>query len=351
MELVSVIIPVYNEFGVLPRCLDSMLGQTHSELEIILVDNGSTDGSADVCDAYAARDGRVRALHIPRSNAYVARNAGMAVASGEYLQFIDADDYVKPELTAVLLDAIRREKTDLSVCGATDLFVRDDFIVSQSPGVALPPGRMRGLDFLRLFTRSRDHSRIVVLWNKLYLRRVIEQHHIAFREDVTSGGDALFNIQYLKRCGDVFVIPEPYYIYVHGLTADSATCENRYFPHLLEYRLIVCRDLVEALEPSSDSRELRILHNALANVMIAGIVKYCRSDAVFTRQEIVRRLSALSREPDVLQWLADYRPRPGQSRLLPFFLKHGWMRLLFRLARYKADKNYSAFYQNRQNAR
>ena len=97
-ETVSVIVPVYNIAAELPRCVESVLAQTWDALEVILVDDGSTDGSGSLCDSFARQDARVRVIHQKNAGVSAARNAGVSRATGEYLAFVDSDDYVEPEL-------------------------------------------------------------------------------------------------------------------------------------------------------------------------------------------------------------------------------------------------------------
>ena len=105
-ELISVIVPVYNVEKYLPRCLDSLANQSYRNLEIILVDDGSTDSSGRICDDYAARDSRAKVIHKSNQGAWSARNTGQTASSGEYMLFPDADDYFHPDYIALLYRAI-----------------------------------------------------------------------------------------------------------------------------------------------------------------------------------------------------------------------------------------------------
>ena len=108
MPLISVIIPVYDSVLYLDRCLGSVLGQTHSDLEVLLVDDGSTDGSAALCDAYAEADRRVRVIHQANAGASAARNAALDIASGDYIGFVDSDDWIEPDMYGYLLELMGR---------------------------------------------------------------------------------------------------------------------------------------------------------------------------------------------------------------------------------------------------
>ncbi len=119
---ISVIVPVYNVEKYLARCVDSLLAQTFQNLEILLVDDGATDGSAAMCDAYAAQDARVRVIHKENGGLSDARNAGIEAARGKYLCFIDSDDFVAETMLEKLHTLLCRENADISVCGICDCY-------------------------------------------------------------------------------------------------------------------------------------------------------------------------------------------------------------------------------------
>lgn len=116
-ELVSVVIPIYNVERYLRRCLDSIIQQTYQELEIILIDDGSTDQSLAICREYAQADFRIKVIHKTNGGLSSARNAGIDQAAGEYIAFVDSDDYVHVDFIAELLCYIKKEKADIAQCG------------------------------------------------------------------------------------------------------------------------------------------------------------------------------------------------------------------------------------------
>ena len=137
MPKVSVIVPVYNAEKYLQECVDSILRQTLTDLELILVDDGSTDSSPAICDRYAEQDARVQVIHKPNGRAASARNAGLRAASGEYVAFVDSDDWISPEMYEKMLETgdgyfIHRGETLLGigrVCAD-----RIDWVASITPG-------------------------------------------------------------------------------------------------------------------------------------------------------------------------------------------------------------------------
>ena len=123
MTEVSVIVPVYNVRKFLPACVASVRGQTMKDLELILVDDGSTDGSGELCDALAKKDARIRVLHTENGGQGRARNLGLDIARGEYVAFVDADDAATPEMLAAALAQARQENADMVVFGMKERYV------------------------------------------------------------------------------------------------------------------------------------------------------------------------------------------------------------------------------------
>lgn len=137
MPIISIIVPVYKAEAVLPKCVESVLAQTFQDWELLLIDDGSPDGSGGLCDRYAAGDGRVRVFHKPNGGVSSARNLGMQAAAGEHILFVDADDWIAPELCATLLDALRSGQADTAGCAHWN--VRPDGEKWAEPG-AMPSG-------------------------------------------------------------------------------------------------------------------------------------------------------------------------------------------------------------------
>ena len=166
-DRISVIIPVYNVAAYLPECLDSVLSQDHRDLEVILIDDGSNDGSGAVCDAYAEKDHRVRVIHQKNAGAAAAKNAGLRAASGEYLSFVDSDDYLEPGAYSHMVSALTESGADAVHCNFRVVYR------SRSEDCMVNRGRttVTSREYLVRFTK--DWS-CPLLWNKLYKRSLFE---------------------------------------------------------------------------------------------------------------------------------------------------------------------------------
>lgn len=196
--MISIIIPIYNAEKYLSRCIDSVLSQTYSDIELLLINDGSKDNSGAICKEYARKDSRIRIFYKENGGVSSARNLGLNNAIGEYVMFVDSDDYMLPTMCEVMLSTLHSKKTDLIVCGTTET----------GGGIWAPH-----YDFDYSFTELKKNF-VAILhtellsppWNKLFKKELIGGQQ--FREDMSFGEDLMFNIRYLEKCRNVSFIKE-----------------------------------------------------------------------------------------------------------------------------------------------
>ena len=145
---ISLIIPVYNAESYLVRCIDSVLGQDYPNLEIVLINDGSTDNSGKICDEFAQKYSNLRVFHIPNGGASLAREKGIEVARGEYLTFVDSDDYVAPNYVSTMYNLLKKYETRISACGVRRICENEEVIESEYKN-----GKDELLDFDKLMPR------------------------------------------------------------------------------------------------------------------------------------------------------------------------------------------------------
>ena len=203
--MVSVIIPVYNVEQYLRRCIDSVLAQTYTDLEIILVDDGSPDGSGAICDEYAAKDSRIKVIHQANAGVSAARNAGMDLASGEYLAFIDSDDFIEPEMYEQMLAAAEKTGADVVECN-----YRMGQQTNQDSGELFVFTGMEALEKMFSWERLKDGF-AVSPFNKLL--RTAAAEDIRFLEGCTFAEDALFATELFGRVNSVAKLDRTFYTY------------------------------------------------------------------------------------------------------------------------------------------
>lgn len=165
--LISVIVPVYKAEAYLDKCVSSIVGQTYKNLEIILVDDGSPDNCPIMCDVWAKRDNRIKVIHVKNGGAGKARNIGVAACKGEYIAFVDSDDFVSPLIYEKMIHALFDSKVDIVECNY-DITESDEVIFKETDRykVFTPEEAMRG--------NVRDLFFKQIIWNKIYRKNVIE---------------------------------------------------------------------------------------------------------------------------------------------------------------------------------
>ena len=210
MSKVSIIIPVYNGEKSIPRCLDSVLAQDHKDIEVIVIDDGSKDGSFKVISEYAKKDKRIIPIHKENSGVSATRNVGLSMATGDYIQFIDVDDWLPFDSTKLLVRSMEEEDADMVIA---DFYrVIDDKISKK--GSIRKGGVLTLAEYADKMLLSPADFYYGVIWNKLYRKKIIDDHHLIMDENISFSEDAIFNLQYLLHVDKIFVLKSPVYYYV-----------------------------------------------------------------------------------------------------------------------------------------
>jgi len=220
--LVSIIVPVYNVAPYLEQCVESIRTQSYSNFQCFLVDDGSTDGSAALCDRAAAADSRFIALHKSNSGVSDARNQAMDLAEGKYLQFADGDDWLAPDATETFVRAAEITGCDLVIAH----FYRVAGERQARRGHIKTGGVMTRREFAEQMVKAPANYYYGVLWNKLYRRSIVEEGGLRCDPEVSWCEDFLFNLEYIRRTRLIAATAQPVYCYVKrpgSLVATQAT--------------------------------------------------------------------------------------------------------------------------------
>ncbi len=204
MEKISVIVPVYNAEKYLSQCLDSLLHQTYDNMEVIVVDDGSSDASLAICEHFAKKSSKFRIITGKNYGVSHARNIGMRMASGTYMTFVDADDYLVS--SAIARMAYQMQNHDMCVCAHARIFKN-----YTSRAVVGGPSE---------YTRYGMLKRVLVqgkvegfLWNKMFRMDIIRYYNLQMDKTITLGEDLLFVCKYLMYCDDIVYIKDILYMY------------------------------------------------------------------------------------------------------------------------------------------
>lgn len=197
---ISIIVPVYKAELYLPKCIESILGQTFTNFELILVDDGSPDNSGMICDSYAKKDNRIKVIHQANSGVSTARNSALDLAVGKYIMFCDSDDWVEPDWCKCLYETMKVPNVVMALCGHKEW--KDDTVIN-----------------IHCFENSKDKMKLSeifgdpiagVPWNKIFIREQICKYKLRFPVEISNGEDLRFVFNYLATySGDKEVILLP----------------------------------------------------------------------------------------------------------------------------------------------
>lgn len=261
----SVIVPVYNVENYLPRCIDSLLAQNYADLEILLIDNGSNDQSGQICENYAAQFSNITAYHIPNKGVGSARNFGLSKAKGEFICFVDADDYLVGNLFSDVESQLDSQ-LDLLVFSYYNSIEKNLSEIDRSAKILPTEGKKDKSDFIALFQELFLTDMMYTVWNKIYRREFLEEHQIVF-ESYELGEDVRFNLSVYQHVNTVFLVKSAYYVYVSG-RVDSAM--GQYNPNRMNYQLEELGK-VDQLMISWNSHDDQFIDQIKARILMSNI--------------------------------------------------------------------------------
>ncbi len=291
--MVSVIVPVYKAEAHLRDCLESILGQDERDLEIILVEDGSPDQSGHICECYREKDGRIQVIHKTNGGVSSARNAGIARATGEYIVFVDSDDYIEPAYVRELLAAAKAHP-DVGQVWCSYQTVLDYCSRERGESVSGTPKRFQlQKDIMTLHAMNLDASP----WNKLYRTDWIQQHQLRFDESLSLGEDLLFNFAYfdVMESKDILVLPAQLYNYVE---AGGESLNSRYRKNLLDiYRHLnkTCETFLRKWQVPED--QMKLFDNSVF-FMYEKVLRNTFRSPQMSRKEMYRRNNRLMKSEE-----------------------------------------------------
>ena len=208
--MVSIIVPIYNAEQYLRRCVDSILNQEYTDFELLLVNDGSTDASGDICEEYGDRDPRVIVIQKENTGVSDSRNRAIDRARGKYLQFLDSDDWITPDATRLFVRAAEEYGCDMVISD----FYRVVGERLSTKGDIEEEGVLTREEFAAHMMENPADFYYGVLWNKLYRRDIVEEHNLRMDTDINWCEDFMFNLEYIRYAKVFYALHAPIYYYV-----------------------------------------------------------------------------------------------------------------------------------------
>ena len=319
---VSVIIPVYNCEAFLPECVDSLRRQTMQEIEMIFVCDASPDDSLSILRRYAAMDSRIRVIAFEKNRGVsAARNAGIALATGEYVIFCDSDDWVEPQMYARLYEMARKHEADIAFCRVFKDYAnkQENVPLGFATGTRFDAEAIRKTLIPAMLSKETDSDELPLsgyTLRNLFRREVLTGHR--FREEIRYAEDLLFIVECMLSSSAAVAVDEAYYHYrFHG-----ASVTKRYSAHVPQSHDL-SNDAIEALLAHQGEcvRRMTIRRRKMA---VTAVRNLCYPGTPYGFAQRVKMARAYMNREDVRSWFADVKPFafPAKLAMRLFLMKH-----------------------------
>jgi glycosyltransferase involved in cell wall biosynthesis len=343
-ELISVIVPVYNCQDSLHRCLDSIRGQSYRTLEVLLINDGSTDDSGAICDEFARADDRIRVFHGPNSGPAAARNLGIEQATGSLLFFLDADDDIEKNALQLLVESYQASKADLIVGDFKKN--KDGHWLESGHDAVLSSSKLLTKHNIQDYTKSylRKPNRFplfVYSWGRLFKSSIIKEHRIRFNAGLRTFEDVLFNFIYLKHANDMFFVNEPIYNHLVHENYASASMMISGNPEIMfgyKEALVAAGEFIAGNTADATTRE--DIGHAYVCYTIIQLVRICGQLSGSNKKKIYKVVRETVNETRLRTNLQFYSPSKGDSKMVPLLMKLRLVWPVIAVCRYKANKRY-----------
>ena len=336
-DAISVIVPVYNAQPHLARCIESIQNQTYSDFEMILVNDGSKDDSLTICQEYADKDERIRVIDKENEGASAARNSGLVAASGEYIMFIDSDDWIEPDMFQTLLQSLKRENADVAIC---------NFYIEQSDSdhmdlLPMPFDKRVYVteNVLDGAAQLDNVGKFPYVWNRIYRRDIIELRRIRFDPMFVTGEDLDFNLKYFRHAKKCVILDMPLYHYLkYGTNSLCARYKENLYDTVMELNRRIYSFYCEA---NGDAKYRRIYEAKYIEYVATCVPNMYRNNAFMNKKDRLLLWSAMMEDACLEEYLREYQPSDVLLRL--------FKRTIMRNTSPKADRFYSILFWIRNN--
>lgn len=235
-KLISVIVPIFNSEKYVNRCIDSILNQTYENLEVLLIDDGSSDGSLKICESWAEKDKRVKIIKEKNQGVSHARNVGIKNATGDYVAFVDNDDWLRPEMYETLVALAEKEKADVAVCKFINVDEKYNRVNIKESNLTAENFKNPIYFFLNNHTKN-NHKKIVGCCNRLLIKKNL-LNEVSFDTNLKFGENVLFVLNLITKAKKIAVTNE--FLYNHFNDSNLKTYDENYLQDLADYHNALC---------------------------------------------------------------------------------------------------------------
>lgn len=341
--LVSIIVPVYNSEQYLLQCIESAINQSYKNIEIILINDGSTDKGCEICDEYALKDNRIKVIHTQNSGPASARNTGINYSRGEFMFFLDSDDCIENNAISLLMRSY--DRTDADIIVGDFRKVNDDNPDSGHNRV-FPDSKLLTkqdiIDYTRCYLKKPNRFPLFTQsWGRLFKTSIIKGNNIYFNTDLRTFEDVAFDFDYLKYTSKLFFRKGALYNHMVHDNYASATmkiCDNPKVLFGYTQALANAKDFLKNYCSDADIR--KEVGHAYVCYTIIQLVRTCGQINNSNKKKIYEFISKIINGSEIRGNLQFYSPSRGDSRILPILMKLKLVWPIIWVSEYKAHKRY-----------
>ncbi|MGO4961222.1 glycosyltransferase family 2 protein [Jeotgalibaca porci] len=296
--IVSIIMPVYNAEAYLANAIDSVLAQTFTQFELILINDGSTDKSPQICDDYSRNDGRIRVLHKENGGICSARNAGIRMAIGEYIGFMDNDDYFDPNLIKENYGLLEKHQADWIKFGKIEVLIQDDKELVQKR-TEFNPSIFEKNEILDNLINLRAEDVMTFVWDSLFSKKIIEENNLSFDEKFKMGNEDIdFCERYAGFSNKIIVNPKHYYTHYTrlGISTSSKYSKDKITSYL--YLLNKSNDRYQEYGINLNKNKEEYAYVITKQMVVSICQKLNDAGQLITRKEKAEILKAIKNSPE-----------------------------------------------------
>lgn len=313
--MISIIIPVFNAAAYLDECLQSIRKQSYTNLEIVVVNDGSTDDSLAIIESHSNEDTRIVVVNQENAGVSMARNKGLSLAHGSLIGFVDADDWIEEGMYEAMIKRIEDQQIDLVACSVKQHYMADDQYWTTHI-------RRNLIDAAQVSKKSLTTAYLsceldYANWNKLFRKKIIDRCQIQFEPKLCIGEDFLFNLEYISNCNKGAFLSNTFYNY-RSLSQSlfHSSAEKRWTQHCLKNQFLKQR-LGERIRLTKEE-EIEAINHSTIFVELPGLVQFFRQEKLFLTNQARRLLDLASRD-----WFQlPPKDRSIQLSILLFFLRN-----------------------------
>ncbi len=341
--LVSVIVPVYNSEKYIRRCIESIINQSYKNIEIILINDGSTDNSGQICDTYALNDNKIRVIHTKNNGPAAARNIGIKNSKGSFIFFIDADDFIENNALNLLIENYHQHKADIIVGDFNK--IKNDNSVSEDNSVFSSSKLLTKkdiVDYARCYLKKPNRFLLFAhSWGRLFKSSIIKNKNILFDTDLRTFEDVAFNFDYLKYTNEIFFLKEAIYNHLIHDNYTSATMMIYDNPkNLFGYKQALAKISSFLINCNSDADIKKEVGHAYVYLTIIQLVRACGQINNSNKIKIYELIHEIVNDANVRGNLQFYSPSKGDSRILCILMKLKLVYPIILVCKYKARIRY-----------